>query len=107
MLKISTSSKVGSKTRCRALHPFSRRGIARRLRLLRWNDDVSAALFPHVAENGILIADGYPAWDFYAQALHEYLAGYEGVARIKQFEDVYYVVKGARKWEDSGSQNLK
>jgi O-methyltransferase len=59
------------------------------------------ALFPHVAENGILIADGYPDWDGYARALHEYLAGYEGVARIRQFKGLYYVVKGARKWEDT------
>jgi hypothetical protein len=30
----------------------------------------------------------------------EYLADYEGMARIKQFEgSLYYVVKGARKWE--------
>ena len=59
------------------------------------------ALFPHVAENGIFIADGYPDWDGYARALHEYLAGYEGIARIKQFKGLYYVVKGARKWEDT------
>ena len=58
------------------------------------------ALFPYVAENGILIADGYPDWDGYARAIHEYLAGYEGVARIKQFNGLYYVVKGARKWEN-------
>jgi O-methyltransferase len=58
------------------------------------------ALFPHVAEDGILIADGYPDWDGYARAIHEYLAGYEGVARIKQFDaGLYYVVKGARQWE--------
>jgi len=58
------------------------------------------ALFPYVADDGILIADGYPDWDGYARALHEYLAGYAGIARIKQFEgSLYYVVKGARKWE--------
>ena len=56
------------------------------------------ALFPFVAEDGILIADGYPDWDGYARALHEYLAAYEGVARINQFQGLYYVVKGARKW---------
>jgi O-methyltransferase len=33
------------------------------------------ALFPHLAEDGILIADGYPDWDGYARAIHEYLAG--------------------------------
>jgi O-methyltransferase len=60
------------------------------------------ALFPYVADDGILIADGYPDWDGYARALHEYLAGYEGVARIKQFKGgLYYVVKGARNWEDT------
>ena len=57
------------------------------------------ALFPYVAEDGILIADGYPDWDGYARAIHEYLAGYEGMARIKQFEgSLYYVVKGERNW---------
>jgi O-methyltransferase len=63
------------------------------------------ALFPHVHEHGILIADGYPDWDGYARAIHEYLASYEGVARIKQFEGgLYYVVKGERKWEDAGAR---
>lgn len=58
------------------------------------------ALFPFVAEEGILIADGYPDWDGFARAIHEYLANYEGVTRIKQFEGrLYYVVKGPRKWE--------
>jgi O-methyltransferase len=57
------------------------------------------ALFPYVAQDGILIADGYPDWDGYARAIHEYLAGYEGMARIKQFEGgLYYVVKGERNW---------
>ena len=57
------------------------------------------ALFPYVAEDGIVIADGYPDWDGYARAIHEYLATYEGVARLKQFQgSLYYVVKGARKW---------
>jgi O-methyltransferase len=57
------------------------------------------ALFPYVAEDGILIADGYPDWDGYARAIHEYLAVYEGMARIKQFEGgLYYVVKGERNW---------
>jgi O-methyltransferase len=57
------------------------------------------ALFPHVADDGIMIADGYPDWDGYARAIHEYLAGYEGVARLKLFQNkLYYVVKGARKW---------
>ena len=57
------------------------------------------ALFPYVAEDGILIADGYPDWDGYARAIHEYLASYEGMARIKQFEGgLYYVVKGERNW---------
>ena len=61
------------------------------------------ALFPHLAEDGILIADGYPDWDGYARAIHEYLAGYEGMARIKQFDDrLYYVVKGTRNWADAG-----
>jgi hypothetical protein len=55
------------------------------------------ALFPFVAESGILIADGYPDWDGYARAIHEYLAAYQGVARIKEFNGLYYVVKGARK----------
>jgi O-methyltransferase len=57
------------------------------------------ALFPQLAEDGILIADGYPDWDGYARAIHEYLAGYEGMARIKQFRNLYYIVKGERKWE--------
>ena len=61
------------------------------------------ALFPYLAEDGILIADGYPDWDGYARAIHEYLAGYEGMARIKQFDDrLYYVVKGTRNWADAG-----
>ena len=31
------------------------------------------------------------------------LAGYEGMARIKQFDDrLYYVVKGTRNWADAG-----
>ena len=60
------------------------------------------ALFPYVAEDGILIADGYRDWDGYARALHEHLAGYEGVARIERFGgSLCYVVKGARKWEFS------
>lgn len=57
------------------------------------------ALFPHLAEDGILIADGYPDWDGYARAIHEYLAAYQGMARIKQTADgLYYVVKGERDW---------
>jgi O-methyltransferase len=57
------------------------------------------ALFPYVAEDGIVIADGYPDWDGYARAFHEYLAAYEGVARLKQFRgSLYYVIKGARRW---------
>jgi O-methyltransferase len=57
------------------------------------------ALFPHLAPDGIVIADGYPDWDGYARAFHEYLAAYEGVARLKQFQEkLYYVVKGERKW---------
>ena len=60
------------------------------------------ALFPYVAEDGILIADGYRDWDGYVRALHEHLAGYEGVARIERFGgSLCYVVKGARKWEFS------
>jgi O-methyltransferase len=60
------------------------------------------ALFPHLAEDGILIADGYPDWDGYARAIHEYLAAYEGMARIKVFDDkLYYVVKGTRNWGDT------
>lgn len=52
-----------------------------------------------MAEDGIVIADGYPDWDGYARAFHEYLAAYEGVARLKQYRNsLYYVVKGARKW---------
>jgi O-methyltransferase len=62
------------------------------------------ALFPHLAEDGILIADGYPDWDGYARAIHEYLAAYDGMARIKVFDDkLYYVVKGTRDWGDTGS----
>ena len=61
------------------------------------------ALFPHVAEDGIVIADGYPDWDGYARAFHEYLADYEGPARLKQFRGrLYYVVKGARQWATAG-----
>ena len=57
-------------------------------------------LFPFVAEEGILIADGYPDWDGYSRAIHEYLASYEGVTRIKLFEGrLYYVVKGPRNWD--------
>ena len=57
------------------------------------------ALFPHLAPDGIVIADGYPDWDGYARAFHEYFAAYEGVARLKQFQEkLYYVVKGERKW---------
>jgi hypothetical protein len=57
------------------------------------------ALFPYVAEDGIVIADGYTDWDGYARAFHEYLAEYKGVARLKQFQEkLYYVVKGARQW---------
>src|SRR5262245_8503424 len=64
------------------------------------------ALFPHVAEDGIVIADGYPAWDGYARAFHEYLANYRGTARLKQFQGrLYYVVKGARKWENAGARS--
>ena len=60
------------------------------------------ALFPYVADDGILIADGYPDWDGYARAVHEYLAEYRGAARIKVFRDrLYYVVKGERCWEDT------
>ena len=40
------------------------------------------ALFPHLAEAGILIADGYADWDGYAKAIQEYLVSYETVARI-------------------------
>jgi O-methyltransferase len=58
------------------------------------------SLFPHLAEDGIFIADGYPDWDGYARAVHEYLAEYDGVARIKLFQDsLYYVTKGARDWK--------
>ncbi len=57
------------------------------------------ALFPHLADDGIFIADGYPDWDGYARAVHEYLAAYEGPTRIKELDGLYYVVKGARKWE--------
>ena len=56
-------------------------------------------LFPYLADDGILIADGYPDWDGYARAIHEYLASYEGVARIRQSgSGLYYVVKGERNW---------
>ena len=55
--------------------------------------------FPHVADDGIMIADGYPDWDDYARAIHEYLAGYEGVALLKQYRNsLYYVAKGAPNW---------
>lgn len=57
------------------------------------------ALFPHLADDGIFIADGYPDWDGYARAVHEYLASYDGATRIKELDGLYYVVKGARKWE--------
>lgn len=58
------------------------------------------ALFPYLADDGIMIADGYPDWDGYARAIHQYLAEYEGMARIRQFEGgLYYVVKGERQWE--------
>jgi hypothetical protein len=57
------------------------------------------ALFPYLAEGGIMIADGYPDWDGYARAVHEYLAGYRGMARIKLFRNtLYYLAKGERKW---------
>jgi O-methyltransferase len=57
------------------------------------------ALFPYVAKDGILIADGYPDWDGYARAIHEYLTEYEGMARIRQFQGgLYYIVKGVREW---------
>jgi O-methyltransferase len=57
------------------------------------------ALFPYVSDQGIVIADGYPDWDGYARAFHEYLASYEGVARFKVFGDrLYYVMKGPRVW---------
>ena len=66
------------------------------------------ALFPHLAEDGILIADGYPDWDGYARAIHEYLAAYEGMARIKQFDGrLYYVVKGTRNWDDAASTRAR
>ncbi|RWH77675.1 MAG: hypothetical protein EOQ86_18570 [Mesorhizobium sp.] len=62
------------------------------------------ALFPYLADDGIMIADGYPDWDGYARAIHEYLASYEGMARIKQFEGgLYYVVKGERDWSTAGN----
>jgi O-methyltransferase len=67
--------------------------------LARFDHDVPPRPFPYVAEDGIMIADGCPDWDGYARAIHEYLAGYEGMARIKQFEGgLYYVVKGERNW---------
>jgi O-methyltransferase len=57
------------------------------------------ALFHHVADDGIVIADGYPDWDGYARAFHEHLAAYEGIARLKTFDEkLYYVAKGPRKW---------
>jgi O-methyltransferase len=57
------------------------------------------ALFPHLAEDGILIADGYADWDGYARAIHEYLVSYDVIARIRQHRQLHYVVKGSRKWE--------
>jgi O-methyltransferase len=63
------------------------------------------ALFPYLSDEGILIADGYPDWDGYARAIHEYLANFDGIARLKQFEGgLYYVVKGARNWATAGSR---
>jgi hypothetical protein len=60
------------------------------------------ALFPHLADDGIMIADGYEDWDGYARAIHEYLAGYEAPVRIKQFGELHYLVKGARNWQTAG-----
>lgn len=58
------------------------------------------ALLPYVAEDGIVIADGYPDWDGYARAVHECLTAYDGVARIKLFQErLYYIDKRPRKWE--------
>jgi O-methyltransferase len=57
------------------------------------------ALFPHLAEDGILIADGYADWDGYARAIHEYLVSHDITARIRQHRQLHYVVKGPRKWE--------
>jgi O-methyltransferase len=60
------------------------------------------ALFPYLAEGGIMVADGYRDWDGYAKALHEYLASYGGIARIRQYHDsLHYVVKGPRNWKDA------
>lgn len=57
------------------------------------------ALFPHLSDDGILIADGYPDWDGYARAIHQYLTEYDKPARIKQHNGLYYVVKGPRVWD--------
>ena len=59
------------------------------------------ALFPHLADEGILIADGYPDWDGYARAIHQYLAEYPGPTRINRTDSgLFYVVKGAREWDE-------
>ncbi len=56
------------------------------------------ALFPHLAPDGIMIADGYPDWDGYAAAIHEYLAELKEPARLKVIDGLYYIQKGARDW---------
>lgn len=54
------------------------------------------ALYPHVAEGGLILIDDYFAWDGCARAVHEYLGVQEGPQdRVRQTaRGVAYIVKG-------------
>ena len=57
------------------------------------------ALFPHLADDGIFIADGYPDWDGTRRPSTNTWPPTTASTRIKELDGLYYVVKGARKWE--------
>jgi hypothetical protein len=51
------------------------------------------ALYPHVADGGVVVFDDYYAWDGCARAVHEYLAEIKTAARIEQPFDPICVVR--------------
>ena len=52
------------------------------------------ALFPRVAQHGIVILDDYHVYDGCARAVHDYLSRHKSDSRISQFMDtVSYIQK--------------
>jgi O-methyltransferase len=55
--------------------------------------DCLNALYPHVAEGGLVIIDDYYAWDGCARAVHDYLSAHKLADRIRNYRGVCHIVR--------------